>query len=84
LEKALCGIWASVLGLEQVGITDNFFRIGGHSILAMQLVHKINKEQSIGIKVFDLFSSPTIKQLLSSTKMEEELIDISENVEWEF
>ncbi|WP_430909761.1 condensation domain-containing protein, partial [Maribacter sp. 2-571] len=55
------------LGLEQVGITDNFFKIGGDSILAMQLVHRINEGQSIGIKVADLFRSPTIKQLLADT-----------------
>ncbi|WP_299249751.1 non-ribosomal peptide synthetase, partial [uncultured Aquimarina sp.] len=68
LEKSLCDIWASVLGVERVGITDHFFRIGGNSILAMQLTHQINDQQSIGIKVSDLFKSPTIKQLLANTK----------------
>ncbi|WP_430909757.1 condensation domain-containing protein, partial [Maribacter sp. 2-571] len=67
LEAQLCGIWASVLGLEQVGITDNFFKIGGDSILAMQLAHRINEERSIGVKVSDIFKFPTIKQLLADT-----------------
>ncbi len=63
LEKALCDIWASVIGLERVGVTDHFFKIGGNSILAMQLVHQINKELSIGIKASDIFQFPTIRQL---------------------
>ncbi|WP_299250018.1 phosphopantetheine-binding protein, partial [uncultured Aquimarina sp.] len=71
LEKALCDIWVSVLGIEQVGITDDFFKIGGNSILAIQLVHKISEQQSINIKVHNLFKFPTIKQLLEYTTKEE-------------
>jgi|CXWL01.1.fsa_nt_gi amino acid adenylation domain-containing protein/thioester reductase-like protein/non-ribosomal peptide synthase protein (TIGR01720 family) len=39
-EETLCVIWAQVLGLEKVGIQDNFFEIGGDSILSMQLVNR--------------------------------------------
>jgi len=67
MEKALSKIWAEVLGLEKIGITDHFFRVGGNSILAMQLVHKINEQQSLGIKVSDIFKYPTVKQVLEHT-----------------
>src|SRR5690606_28846371 len=42
-EAALCRIWQEVLGVEKVGITDNFFRIGGNSILAIQASHRMSK-----------------------------------------
>jgi hypothetical protein len=41
-EALLAGIWAQVLGLEQVGIYDNFFGLGGDSIMSMQIIAKAN------------------------------------------
>ncbi len=44
IEKRMCGVWQEVLGLEKVGIEDNFFAIGGDSIQAMQVVSKARRQ----------------------------------------
>uniref|UniRef100_UPI003D34B9CE amino acid adenylation domain-containing protein n=1 Tax=Maribacter sp. 2-571 TaxID=3417569 RepID=UPI003D34B9CE len=64
LEKALCAIWESVLSLEQVGVTDHFFRIGGNSILAMQLAHQMNQAFDKDIKVQIIFQYSTIREIV--------------------
>ncbi|TQF71321.1 non-ribosomal peptide synthetase [Pseudoalteromonas luteoviolacea] len=62
-EKMLCEIWQDILGVEQVGITDNFFALGGHSLLAIKAVSKVNLELKQDIVVRDIFSFPTIQSL---------------------
>ena len=64
LEITLCNIWQDLLGLERVGITDDFFRIGGNSILAIQLSHRMTKELQCQVKVADVFKHKTPQQLL--------------------
>jgi amino acid adenylation domain-containing protein/non-ribosomal peptide synthase protein (TIGR01720 family) len=63
LEIKLCTIWQEILSLEKVGIEDNFFRIGGNSILAIRLSHKISKALATNISVADIFSHKTISCL---------------------
>ncbi|MBK2297384.1 AMP-binding protein, partial [Francisella philomiragia] len=63
LEIELCNIFAEVLGLDKVGVNDNFFRIGGNSILAIKLTNKISKELNIKVKVADIFKYKTINLL---------------------
>ncbi|WP_249219737.1 non-ribosomal peptide synthetase/type I polyketide synthase [Chitinophaga sp. HK235] len=64
---ALCRIWQELLGLEKVGITDDFFKIGGNSILAIQVSHRMNKVLGVEISVADVFKHKTIEQLLLHT-----------------
>ncbi len=64
LEKALCLIWQEVLGVEKVGIRDDFFRLGGHSILAIHLLGRINRELNCQIAVKTLFTVKTIEKLI--------------------
>ncbi|MHB9147923.1 MAG: non-ribosomal peptide synthetase [Candidatus Amoebophilus sp.] len=65
LETKLCRIWADVLRLpvEKVGIEDDFFRLGGNSILAIQLVSKLNNVLKIDIHLITIFKSSTICSL---------------------
>ena len=63
LEKQLCRIWEEVLGLEKVGITDNFFRIGGDSITAIKLVSKLNSA-GIACQISDIFTHHNIEKLI--------------------
>lgn len=62
LEAKICDIWAHVINLERVGIHDNFFSIGGDSILSIRIVSLL-KEQGFYIKIQDIFQSQTIAEL---------------------
>src|SRR6185295_9903070 len=61
-EQALAEIWCEVLGLEQVGVHDNFFHLGGDSILSIQVIARAN-EAGLRLTPKQLFQHPTIAQL---------------------
>ncbi|GKX65197.1 non-ribosomal peptide synthase/polyketide synthase [Inconstantimicrobium mannanitabidum] len=63
VEKTLVRIWSEVLGVKKVGINDNFFDLGGHSLKATMLMSKIHKELNKEVPLKELFKSPTIKEL---------------------
>ncbi len=62
-EKRLVKIWNQILDNNMVGIDDNFFEIGGHSLKAIQTVSMIHREMNVEIPVSELFNNPTIRQL---------------------
>ena len=62
VEKAIAAIWQSVLGQEQVGLHDNFFDLGGHSLLMVR-VHGQLQQQAVEIPLVDLFRYPTVNTL---------------------
>jgi amino acid adenylation domain-containing protein len=62
-EEILANIWANVLGIEQVGIHDNFFEIGGHSLLAIQVNSRLREIFSLELPVHSLFEATTIEKL---------------------
>ncbi|WP_443659035.1 non-ribosomal peptide synthase/polyketide synthase [Clostridium algidicarnis] len=74
LEETLVKIWSEVLGIEKIGINDNFFEVGGHSLKAMAIVSKIHKELNKEIPLKELFKSLTIKELSSFIQNTEENI----------
>ncbi|MBD2603279.1 non-ribosomal peptide synthetase [Scytonema hofmannii FACHB-248] len=61
-EESLCAIFAETLGIERVGIDDNFFDIGGDSILALQVIAKA-KKAGFAISARELYESATVRQL---------------------
>ncbi len=63
LEIKLCEIWQRVLGLTQVGIEDDFFRLGGNSILAIQLISKMNKILETQLAISDIFRHKNISNM---------------------
>jgi amino acid adenylation domain-containing protein len=62
-EIMLAGIWAELLRVERVGREDNFFDLGGHSVLAMQVTARVNSLLTIEMPVRLLFEMPTVKEL---------------------
>jgi len=62
-EKALSRIWGQVLGLDRVGVHDNFFDLGGNSLLGVQVVEHVRKKLDVAIPVVRLFQCPTIAAL---------------------
>ncbi|PTL76953.1 non-ribosomal peptide synthetase, partial [Vitiosangium sp. GDMCC 1.1324] len=63
VEELLVGLWAELLGVERVGIHDDFFDLGGHSLAATQLVTRIRAVFDVDISLQELFDLPTVAQL---------------------
>ena len=63
IEESLLEIWKEILELEHIGIGENFFAIGGHSLKATQVVSKIKKVLNFEIGIREIFNSPTIASL---------------------
>ena len=62
-ERHLARIWCGLLKRPTIGIRDNFFEIGGKSLLAARMFAQIHKEMGLGLPLATLFSFPTIEQL---------------------
>ncbi len=73
-EKILAAIWAKVLGIEQVGIHDNFFALGGDSIRSIQVLSQA-KEQGLIFSVQKLFQYQTIYELVEELKINTDEIE---------
>ncbi|MCP5061068.1 MAG: amino acid adenylation domain-containing protein, partial [Ignavibacteriae bacterium] len=79
-EEILVAIWKQLLGLEKISITDNFFEIGGHSLLAIQLIGKIDFEFNIELEMVQLFQEPTIASLSSEILRENTQVEDTSKV----
>lgn len=63
LEKRIAEVWKSVLTIERVGIDDNFFDLGGNSLLLVSAHYRINEFAPRPLALVDLFACPTIRSL---------------------
>src|SRR5213595_426791 len=62
-EQRIAAVWSSVLGLEAVGVHDNFFDLGGNSLLLGTLHSRLERELSISLPIRRLFEHPTVHAL---------------------
>ena len=63
LERGLVHFWEELLGIDSIGVTDDFFALGGHSLIAVRLFAKIKKAYRIDYPMSVLFEAPTIEAL---------------------
>lgn len=72
VEEALSWMWAETLGVEEVGIHDDFFEIGGHSILASRLVSHMRETFQIELSMRTFFDAPTVAKLAETIIRDEQ------------
>jgi amino acid adenylation domain-containing protein len=65
LERVMAGVWAEVLGMERVGIGDNFFDLGGQSLLGTRLISRIRSVLGMEAGIGDLFEAQTVAGLVA-------------------
>jgi amino acid adenylation domain-containing protein/FkbH-like protein len=63
LESDLASIWQSILPVKEVSVRDNFFQVGGHSLLAIQIIASARELLRIELPIFAIFEHPTIEAL---------------------
>jgi acyl-coenzyme A synthetase/AMP-(fatty) acid ligase/acyl carrier protein len=73
LERELNGIITKLLKVDKVGVDDNFFMLGGHSLLGTQLIARLADAYDIDLKLRALFEAPTIRLL--AAKVERQILD---------
>jgi hypothetical protein len=70
-ERAMVSLWESLLDRTGIGVTDNFFHIGGHSLLAVEMAALLERDLGILAEPIEVFQSPTIRGLLSRLERQE-------------
>ncbi len=63
LDIQIAAIWRGLLGIEEIGLHDNFFSLGGHSLMAVRLTFRIRSEFEVDFSLMDLFDAPTVAQI---------------------
>jgi natural product biosynthesis luciferase-like monooxygenase protein len=63
LQRLVAAIWKDVLQTQSVGVDDNFFDLGGHSLLTLQIAHRLGKLLGRSLPITDLFRFPTVRAL---------------------
>ena len=60
IERELAGIWGALLGVAEIGVHDDFFELGGQSLIAVRVFHRIGKRYGVELPLATLFEAPTI------------------------
>ncbi len=82
IEQKLTQIWSEVLGLQRVGIEDNFFDLGGTSLLGLQLIARLQKSFGVELRAVKLYQYPNIKKLATylTQRSLQEKIQLQQNL----
>jgi acyl transferase domain-containing protein/acyl carrier protein len=63
IEQTIIDIWQDLLGIQRLGINDNFFDLGGNSLIGLKVISRLKKQTGIDIPVVALFEGPTVASL---------------------
>ncbi len=63
LENQLAALWATVLGIDCVSVTDNFFDLGGHSLSGLRLINRLRETIGKSVPLTAIFEAPTVRQM---------------------
>ena len=81
LEKEIAAVWQQLLGIGQVGIHDDFFDLGGNSLMGTQLISRMRERFKVDVPVKSLFENPTIagvaeriEQARATTEQQEDML----------
>lgn len=80
LEQTLTDIWRQLLRVDRISVSDNLFERGAHSLLVLQALFKISKETGHALKVADVYSSLTIREMaarIRGSEVEDEFVDLA-------
>jgi len=77
-EVALADIWSTLLGVERVGIYDDFFSLGGHSLKAVQMISRTRNKLAVEIPLKWLFEAPTVNSLSSRIDTEKSAVQAAD------
>ncbi len=63
IEQTLVDIWQKILGLKQIGIHDDFFKLGGHSLLGTRIISRLQEAFKVSLPIRSLFEAPTVAEM---------------------
>jgi len=63
IEQVILNVWQEILGIDQLGIQDNFFDLGGNSLVGLKVISRLKKELNLEIPLVALFEGPTVSAL---------------------
>jgi FkbH-like protein len=69
IEEVMAEIWAQLLGITRVGVHDNFFKLGGHSLLGTVLISRLRDKFNVELPLISLFESPTLSGLAETVEL---------------
>ncbi|OLF09836.1 hypothetical protein BLA60_18910 [Actinophytocola xinjiangensis] len=70
-QRLLCRLFAEAVGIERVGIDDDFFAIGGHSLLVTTVISRLRAEHGLHLGVRDFFATPTVRGLATGLRADD-------------
>jgi acyl carrier protein len=79
-EFKVAGLFCDILGVSEISLNDDFFKLGGNSMAAIKLSHQLEKVLSIPVDITDVFKFTTIKELAGNLTVNE---PITNNEVWE-
>ena len=68
VEQRICEIWQAILGVERLGLRDNFFETGADSLSALRALARIKRDFRVGLSVPNLYGHPTVEELTGLIK----------------